>query len=107
MPPEERISAYIGNAVVFPQADGGRLLQSLPPTAEALAEHLVIAFAGSDQDLKRAYLKDFAVSLDDFREAYEWLRRCNSQYANVQWDSEAARGLQGEGVAGAPPVLSA
>ena len=107
MPVEERIGAYIGNAVVFPQADGGRLLQTLPPCAESVAEHLVIAFVGTDEDFKRAYLKDFAISLPRFRRAYEWLRQCNSQYSQVQWDADAARALQGEGVAGIPPILAA
>ena len=44
IPSDLRIRAFIGNAVVFPQADGGRLLAEVPPSREALQDKLVIAF---------------------------------------------------------------
>jgi hypothetical protein len=52
----ERIKGFVGNAAVFPQADGGKVLLSLPPTKEALAQRLIIAFTGTDTDLKKAWL---------------------------------------------------
>merc|ERR1712113_1246221 len=47
-PVEERIKAFVGNFVAFPQADGGRQVLSLPPRETDLVESVQIVFAGSD-----------------------------------------------------------
>ena len=52
MPYEQRIKGFVGNVVAFPQSDGGAVLNSLPPTAASMIDSLVIAFAGSVEDLK-------------------------------------------------------
>ena len=40
---EERIKGYIGNVTAFAQADGGKLLESLPPRARDLINNVVLA----------------------------------------------------------------
>eukprot|EP00973_Karenia_brevis_P032404 4468816-Karenia_brevis.AAC.1 len=54
MPHDERIKGYIGNVVAYAQANGGSLLESLPPSAKDVVERIVIAFAGSEGDLCKA-----------------------------------------------------
>jgi len=108
LPTCERIRGFVGNACVFPQADGGRVLLSLPPKKGDVLERLLIAFTGTDNDLKKAYFKELGVDAKAFQDAYEFLRRYNCVYGNVQWDSEAARDLDPEpGCGGLPKVLAA
>ena len=38
-----------------------------------MQQHLVLAFTGTDADVKKAYLKELQVSIEDFRQAYDWL----------------------------------
>ena len=85
---------------------------SLPPKADALAENVVVALVGADEDLEKAYIRDLGVSLAEFRRAWEWLREHNELYAQTTWDEQAAeewRRAEAEaGGAGKvlPPALS-
>ena len=116
-PVEEKIKAFVGNFVAFPQADGGRQVLSLPPKETDLVEFVQIVFAGSDpSSLQKARLEELGVSLELFKRAYEYLRDTNEQYAAVRWDDEAARdfadaegGADGEGssLLGLPRCLAA
>ena len=91
-PVDQRIQAFVGNFVAFPQADGGRQVLSLPPRETDLVESVQIVFAGSDpSSLQKARFDELGVSIDDFKRAYEYLRDTNEQYAAVRWDDEAAR----------------
>ena len=89
--PDERIKAFVGNVAAYPQKDGGRLLQSLPPKPEDLVERVVLAFVGSEADLQKAYVKDLEVSVGSFKEAYDFLRGHNALYERVIWDEDAAQ----------------
>ena len=101
------MKGFVGNVVVFPQADGGRVLRSLPPDRLTIAEHLSIVFRGSEEDYKRAKVEQLGVSLEEFRAAYEWFRSHNEQYARVSWDDVAARDLEGDaGALGLPSLLA-
>ena len=112
-PVEERIKAFVGNFVAFPQADGGRQVLSLPPRETDLVESVQIVFAGSDPTkLKGAQLHELGVSLDLFRRAYEYLRDTNEQYSAVRWDDDAARDFadpegDGSSLLGLPRCLAA
>ena len=104
--PDEKIKAFVGNVAAYAQQDGGRLLKSLPPKPEDLAERLVIAFVGSEADLKRAYIKDLQVSLEAFREAYDFLRAHNALYERVIWDEDAVKAMsESDGLLGLSRVL--
>jgi hypothetical protein len=46
------IKGYVGNVCDFPQADGGLVLLSLPPNQQQVSEHILIAFVGSDEDMR-------------------------------------------------------
>ena len=65
-PHGERIKGYIGNVTAYAQADGGALLESLPPRAEDLVERIMIAFTGSEGDLSRAKIEALGVSLEQY-----------------------------------------
>ena len=82
---DEMIKAIIGNVCAFPQADGGILLRELPPTAKEMVERLQICFTDLDKDVERAYLKPLEVDLDDFKAAYDFFRKCNVEYSQVDW----------------------
>jgi len=90
-PADQRIKAYIGNVCAFPQADGGKLVTSFPPREEDVIDHLLIAFAGQQGDLKKAFIKELGVNADKFRAAYEFLRSSKALYSRVEWDAEAAK----------------
>merc|ERR1712060_929619 len=91
-PVEEKIKAFVGNFVAFPQADGGRQVLSLPPKETDLVEFVQIVFAGSEpSSLQKARLHELGVSLDLFQRTYEYLRETNEQYSAVRWDDDAAR----------------
>ena len=107
MPFEQRIKGFLGNVVAFPQADGGAVLTSLPPTAASMLDSLVIAFTGTVEDLKRARMQEFGVDVENFRAAYEFLRDHNAAYAQVRWDENAARGLEVADTLGLPAVFGA
>ena len=94
LPAALRVKGFIGNVAAYPQADGGQLVTTLPPSASEVAESLLIAYTGSTEDLKRARLEEFAVSQDAFKAAYEYLRGRNAAYAVVQWSEEAAADLE-------------
>ena len=49
------IKGYVGNVSAFPQADGGLVSLSLPPNQQHVSEHLLIAFVGSDEDMRCIY----------------------------------------------------
>lgn len=81
---------------------------SMPPKKHDMLQRLLIAFTGTDSDLKKAYFKELGVDVQAFRCAYEFLRRCNCVYGNVAWDAEAARDLEPEPDCGSmPKVLAA
>ena len=65
---EERIKGYIGNVTAFAQADGGKLLESLPPRARDLINNVVIGFAGHEADLSKARLEALCVTPQQFLE---------------------------------------
>ena len=108
-PSDQCIKGFIGNVVAFPQADGGKPVLSLPPSEEALVEYLKIYFVGkSREDFERARVEDFDVTVEEFREAYDFLRSVNEQYARVSWDSVAEEGLRDtSGSLGLPAQLAA
>ena len=89
-PLDECIKGFVGNAVVFPQADGGALVTSLPPAKDALVEKVVVAMVSADENVGKAFVRELAVSLEEFQEAYEWLRGHNELYAKTAWDEAAA-----------------
>ena len=108
MHPDERIRGFIGNVVAFAQADGGRVLTALPPRAQDLIGKVVIAFAGSEADLSKARLESLGVSLEDFKEAYLFLKDHNHVYSRVAWDEEGAADLAAaDDVLGLPRALAA
>ena len=109
-PIEEKIKAFVGNFVAFPQADGGRQVLSLPPRESDLVEFVQIVFAGSDPAiLQKARMEELGVPLEMFKRAYTYLRDTNEQYAAVRWDEEAAREFadaegDGSSLLGLPPL---
>ena len=103
--PEEHIKGFVGNTAAFLQQDGGALLNKLPPDASDLVDRILIAFVGSDGDLRRSFCQEFSLDVDKYRAAYEYLRAHNAVYERVQWDENAAAFLQpGEDCMGLPKV---
>ena len=103
--PEEHIKGFVGNTAAFLQQDGGVLLNKLPPDASDLVDRILIAFVGSDGDLRRSFCQEFSLDVDKYRAAYEYLRAHNVVYERVQWDENAAAFLQpGEDCMGMPKV---
>ena len=92
--PAERIKGFVGNTAAFFQQDGGALLASLPPRASDLVERVIIAFVGSENDLRRAFCEELTLPIERYRAAYEFLRDVNAVYENVAWDEEAAAALR-------------
>ena len=106
-PADQRIKGFVGNVCTFPQADGGKLATSLPPSSKDVSEHILIAFTGTDQDLKKARLEGLGVEPERFKAAYDFLKAHNVLYANTRWDEEAAKDLEmDEGHLGLPKVLA-
>ena len=105
-PKDEMMKGFVGNVVAFPQANGGSLLTSLPPSQNQLVKDIVIAFTGNSVDLSKAFLKDLDVSHDDFRAAYEWLHRHNSLYAGVLFDEVESKLLDVKADCGLPSALA-
>jgi hypothetical protein len=104
--PSGCIKGFVGNVAAFAQ-EGGSLLRSLPPKACELAERLLIAFVGSESDLKRAYIAELAVDISAFRGAFDCLRAVNAVYERVIWDDEAAAALVADKCAlGMPKALA-
>ena len=96
IPHDQRIKAFIGNVCAFTQADGGALIDSLPPRAADLVGRIMIAFTGTDEDPKKARLEELQVPLDEFKNAYRFLRQVNYVYADVAWDEVAEQELQAQ-----------
>ena len=105
LPADERIKGFRGNATVFPQADGGKVVLSLPPDQDLLVERLVLAFTGTDDDLRKAYRTELGVDVVAFKAAYQFLRRYNCVYADVEWNEKAAALLEADGERGGAPKL--
>ena len=106
MPREERIKAFIGNVCAFTQADGGKLLESLPPRAKDVITNIVIAFTGSNADLSSARLESLGVTLAEYQRAYEFFNAYCYVYAYVDWDDEAGTELEAKDLLRLPTQLS-
>ena len=50
----------------------------------------MLAFVSPDDDVSRARIDELVVSPEEYRAAYDFLRRVNAQYDQVHWDEEAA-----------------
>ena len=74
---EERIKGYIGNVTAFAQADGGQLLESLPPRASDLVKSIAIAFTGSTADLRSARVEPLGFPVEVYRKAYNFYKKHN------------------------------
>ena len=99
---------YVGNTCAFVQGDGGKVLSSLPPCVDDVVSNFVIAFTGSDEEIKGPSMKKLlGVTLGQFREAYDFLINHNHVYEHVRWDPEAAEDLAREGALGLPSQLAA
>jgi ASC-1-like (ASCH) protein len=107
MPSDQQIKAIVGNVCAYPQADGGCLLQAMPPSAAEIVERLQVCFTGLDKDASRAYVKPLAVKMDEFSRAYQFFRKCNSMYAYVPWHEENAEELRPDPVSKMPRCFSA
>ena len=85
VPAQEMIKGYVGNACAFTQGDGGKVLKSLPPEVNDVVSALVIAFTGTDEEVKHTTLKrKLGVTLEEFREAYDFLIQHNHVYEHVR-----------------------
>ena len=73
----------MGNTATFLQQDGGVLLNKLPPDASDLVDRILIAFVGSDGDLRQSFCQEFSLDVDKYRAAYEYLRAHNVVYERV------------------------
>jgi len=105
--PSQLIKAFVGNVCAFAQTDGSPLFKLLPPRAEDLVQRLLIAFVGSDQDAARAYFVELGVNVQDFEDAYKYLRHVNAVYHRVKWDPTAAKELEPDARCfGLPKVFS-
>jgi len=107
MPADQQIKAIIGNVCAYPQADGGPVLQSMPPSAVEIVERLQVCFTGLDKDASRAYVKPLAVKMDEFKQAYDFFRQCNSRYAYVPWHEGNAEDLKPDPVSQMPRCFAA
>ena len=107
LPKDQQIKAIVGNVCAYPQADGGSVLQDMPPSPVEIAERLQVCFTGPEKDATRAYIKDLAMKLDDFKTAYEFLKECNSMYAFVRWQEANAEQLQADDLSGMPKCFAA
>ena len=79
----------------------------MPPSPAEIAERLQVCFTGPEKDATRAYIKDLAIKLEDFKTAYDFMHRCNSMYAFVKWQEEHAQNLQADDVSGMPKCFAA
>ena len=105
-PSDQMIKALVGNVCVFPQADGGKVLTSLPPTAEELIDSLAIVFTGPAEDMLTGFHKDLGVDPAVLKEAYDFLLKHNKTYSQTRWDEGKAAGLQlVDGCLGFPKVF--
>ena len=108
IPHDQRIKAFVGNVCAFTQADGGALIDSLPPRSADLVGRIMIAFTGVDEDLKKARLEALQVPIEEFKQAYHYLRQVNYVYSDVAWDEVAAKDLQAQDATlGLPSCLAA
>ena len=108
VPKDQMMKGYVGNACAFQQGDGGHVLKSLPPRVDDVVSRLVIAFTGSDEQVKRTtFRKELGVSLAEFQAAYNFLIKHNYVYEHIRWDHEAAADLARDGVLGLPAQLAA
>ncbi len=107
-PQDQCIHGFRGNVVAYPQADGGKLVCELPPQAGDMVESVSIVLAGSDlEDLKKAKVEALGVTVEEFREAYDFMHTRNEQYARVAWDREGEEALRDvSGKLGLPSQLS-
>ena len=60
---------------------------------EDLVERIILAFVNIDDDVSKAQVEELKVPPQQFRQAYEYLRRVNALYDLVQWDETAASDL--------------